>query len=56
MSQTAEWMRERYVNKLNAEFFAAHGRWPDGAEEIAIWDKAFALADRDCRINQLEIV
>lgn len=56
MSQTAEWMRERYMDKLDEEFFAAYGRWPNDDEETALWDKAFEMAERDSLINKLEIV
>jgi hypothetical protein len=55
MSRTAEWMRERYLDKLDAEFHAKHGRWPTDEEESALWDEAFKLAAQDEAFKKLEL-
>lgn len=53
MSRTADWMREKFVDPLEAEFFKTHGRWPDEAESEALWQQAFDLAEKHALIGKL---
>jgi hypothetical protein len=44
MSKTADWMREKYVDPMEAEFLAVHGRFPTMEEDAKLWEEAFRLA------------
>lgn len=49
-------MWQQYVEPLEKEFFAKHGRWPEVAEEQEIWTEAWFQLEKFCRIKNLEIV
>lgn len=47
MSKVADWLFTKYVEPMEQEFFSRHGRWPEGEEESAIWQKAFEKSEAD---------
>lgn len=47
VSKTAEWLREKYVDRMEDAFYDKHGRWPGIDEDAAIWEEAFRLAALD---------